>query len=106
MSTAFVNAVPVLARSSAPATCLPARPARAVGAGACATRRARVSMKIETEEHKVPEGFTRFSENLNGRAAMVGFVLAVVTEAITGKGIVGQVAQLFKNVDAANVISN
>lgn len=47
---------------------------------------------------EIPQGFTRFSENFNGRAAMIGFTLAVVTELITGKGIVEQVSALFKNL--------
>ena len=32
-----------------------------------------------------------FNEKLNGRAAMLGLVIGVATEAITGKGIVEQV---------------
>lgn len=42
-----------------------------------------------------PQGFTDVSETINGRAAMIGFLLAVVTEAMTGEGIVGQVSALF-----------
>jgi Chlorophyll A-B binding protein len=32
-------------------------------------------------------GFTASSENLNGRAAMIGFIAAVVTELVTGQGV-------------------
>lgn len=32
-------------------------------------------------------GFNDFAERLNGRAAMIGFVLVLVIEYITGKGI-------------------
>lgn len=32
-------------------------------------------------------GFNDYAERLNGRAAMVGFVLALVIEYITGKGV-------------------
>lgn len=32
-------------------------------------------------------GFNEYAERLNGRAAMVGFVLTVVIELVTGKGI-------------------
>ncbi|MEO0491094.1 MAG: chlorophyll a/b-binding protein [Cyanobacteria bacterium P01_A01_bin.123] len=32
-------------------------------------------------------GFNEYAERMNGRAAMVGFVLTVVIELITGKGI-------------------
>jgi hypothetical protein len=35
------------------------------------------------------------AEILNGRVAMVGFVLGVVTELITGQGIVQQVLSIF-----------
>lgn len=39
-------------------------------------------------------GFTSFAETLGGRLAMVGFSLAVITEVLTGQGIVGQIAAL------------
>ncbi|NJN38049.1 MAG: high light inducible protein [Acaryochloridaceae cyanobacterium CSU_3_4] len=39
-------------------------------------------------------GFTDFAETFGGRLAMVGFFLALVTEILTGQGIVGQVATL------------
>lgn len=39
-------------------------------------------------------GFTSFAETLGGRLAMVGFSLALVTEVLTGQGIVGQIAAL------------
>lgn len=67
-------------------------------------RRARLHMAAdsgEEEDRSVPQGFTIFSEKLNGRAAMMGFILAVTTEAITGQGIVGQVSSflnVFENV--------
>ena len=32
-------------------------------------------------------GFNDYAERLNGRAAMVGFVLTLVIEMVTGKGI-------------------
>jgi Chlorophyll A-B binding protein len=35
-------------------------------------------------------GFTNFAENWNGRLAMLGFVIAVATELLTGKGILSQ----------------
>jgi hypothetical protein len=49
---------------------------------------------MSTQE-KSYTGFTTFAENWNGRLAMIGFVLAVATEVLTGKGIIGQVAALF-----------
>ena len=35
-------------------------------------------------------GFTQFAENWNGRLAMLGFIIAVATELLTGKGILAQ----------------
>ncbi|NKB17937.1 MAG: hypothetical protein HC770_07425 [Pseudanabaena sp. CRU_2_10] len=32
-------------------------------------------------------GFNTYAERLNGRAAMIGFVLAVVIEFVTGQGV-------------------
>ncbi|MEY4520070.1 MAG: hypothetical protein RLZZ499_2670 [Cyanobacteriota bacterium] len=40
------------------------------------------------EENKF--GFTKFAEDWNGRLAMLGFVIAVATEYLTGQGILGQ----------------
>ncbi|WP_299405629.1 chlorophyll a/b-binding protein [Acaryochloris sp. IP29b_bin.148] len=40
-------------------------------------------------------GFTSFAETLSGRMAMLGFSLAVITEVLTGQGIVGQLAALW-----------
>ncbi|NEP18455.1 MAG: high light inducible protein [Leptolyngbya sp. SIO4C1] len=35
-------------------------------------------------------GFTQFAENWNGRLAMLGFVIGLATEYITGQGILAQ----------------
>lgn len=35
-------------------------------------------------------GFSTFSESWNGRLAMLGFVIAIGTELMTGKGILAQ----------------
>lgn len=35
-------------------------------------------------------GFTAFAETWNGRLAMLGFVIAVATELVTGKGVLAQ----------------
>lgn len=40
------------------------------------------------EENKF--GFTKFAEDWNGRLAMLGFIVAVATEYLTGQGILGQ----------------
>lgn len=39
-------------------------------------------------------GFSSFAEKLNGRLAMVGFVIGVATEMITGQGILSQLRSL------------
>ena len=35
-------------------------------------------------------GFVAFAETWNGRLAMLGFVIGVITEALTGQGILHQ----------------
>lgn len=42
---------------------------------------------VVPEIERPKAGFTAYAERLNGRAAMVGFVLVVVIEYVTGKGI-------------------
>jgi hypothetical protein len=34
-------------------------------------------------------GFNEYAERLNGRLAMIGFVAALILEAVTGQGVVG-----------------
>jgi hypothetical protein len=36
-------------------------------------------------------GFTNFAENWNGRLAMLGFVIGLATEVLTGQGILAQI---------------
>jgi hypothetical protein len=36
-------------------------------------------------------GFTNFAETWNGRLAMMGFVIGVATEFLTGQGILSQI---------------
>lgn len=43
---------------------------------------------MENKEAKA--GFTSFAENWNGRLAMLGFVIGIATELLTGKGILAQ----------------
>ncbi len=42
-------------------------------------------MQAKKEEAKF--GFTPSAENLNGRMAMLGFVAALITELVTGQGV-------------------
>lgn len=44
---------------------------------------------MENQESKF--GFTEFAETWNGRLAMLGFVIGVATELITGHGILSQI---------------
>jgi hypothetical protein len=43
---------------------------------------------MSEEQGKI--GFTQFAENWNGRLAMLGFVVGLATEMLTGKGILSQ----------------
>jgi hypothetical protein len=44
--------------------------------------------------HNETFGFTSFAETLGGRLAMVGLPLAVITEVLSGQGIIGQLSAL------------
>ncbi len=44
---------------------------------------------MENKQAKV--GFTNFAETWNGRLAMLGFTIGIVTELLTGKGILSQI---------------
>jgi hypothetical protein len=44
---------------------------------------------METNENKF--GFVAFAETWNGRLAMLGFVIGVATELLTGQGILSQI---------------
>lgn len=44
---------------------------------------------MENQENKM--GFTRFAEAWNGRLAMLGFLIGVLTEFLTGQGILAQI---------------
>ncbi len=43
---------------------------------------------MENQESKF--GFSKFAETWNGRLAMLGFVIGVATELLTGQGILSQ----------------
>jgi len=40
-------------------------------------------------------GFNSFAETFSGRVAMCGFLAALIVEALTGKGILGQLSSFF-----------
>ena len=45
-------------------------------------------MKMKNQDKKL--GFTNFAETWNGRLAMLGFVIGITTEILTGQGILSQ----------------
>ncbi len=44
---------------------------------------------MQEQESKL--GFTAFAETWNGRLAMLGFVIGLATELLTGQGILSQI---------------
>jgi hypothetical protein len=44
---------------------------------------------MENQDTKL--GFTQFAETWNGRLAMLGFVIGIATEVLTGQGILSQI---------------
>ncbi len=42
------------------------------------------------EDKTTKFGFTQFAENWNGRLAMLGLLIGILTELMTGKGILSQ----------------
>jgi Chlorophyll A-B binding protein len=47
-----------------------------------------------TEQQGSKFGFTQFAETWNGRLAMLGFVIGLGTEFLTGQGILSQLGIL------------
>ncbi len=43
------------------------------------------------ESKDVKFGFTQFAEQWNGRLAMLGFVIGLATEVLTGHGVLSQI---------------
>ncbi|HEY9629176.1 MAG: high light inducible protein [Oscillatoriophycideae cyanobacterium NC_groundwater_1537_Pr4_S-0.65um_50_18] len=43
------------------------------------------------ENQQTKFGFTQFAETWNGRLAMMGFVIGLATEFLTGQGILSQI---------------
>ncbi|ELR98463.1 hypothetical protein [Gloeocapsa sp. PCC 73106] len=43
------------------------------------------------EDKQVKVGFTNFAETWNGRLAMLGFTIGILTELLTGQGILSQI---------------
>lgn len=116
MSFAFVSATPVLSRttftSRAPVctTKVPQvfTPRMALPTGTEIDNKPRVQLrenafnrfeedraaKIESE-YRGPQGFTPYAERVNGRMAMIGFFIGLVTEIFSGKPIGEQMLIMF-----------
>ncbi|MBC6419460.1 MAG: high light inducible protein [Prochloron sp. SP5CPC1] len=45
---------------------------------------------MEGQEQERKFGFTNFAETWNGRLAMLGFLIGILTELVTGQGIISQ----------------
>lgn len=43
------------------------------------------------ENQPKPYGFTQLAETINGRLAMLGFIIGIATEWLTGQGILSQI---------------
>ena len=54
------------------------------------TRRKVSEVLVMTQEQQSKFGFTNFAENWNGRLAMLGFVIGLATEFLTGQGVLSQ----------------
>ena len=99
---------PVLAASTSQSSFC-AKSARIQNVAVARPRAAALTMKANGENPnlpKIPQGFTDFSEMLNGRAAMLGFTLALVTELITGRGMLGQMHSVVEIVNMASALGN
>jgi len=55
------------------------------------TRTVRVIPMPDSTSTSARFGFVNFAETWNGRLAMLGFVIGLGTELLTGQGILGQI---------------
>jgi len=51
----------------------------------------RQGLNLIMENQEAKFGFTQFAETWNGRLAMMGFVIGLATELLTGQGILSQI---------------
>lgn len=104
ISTAFVSAIPVLAKT-APSVLVTSFTARAkVQIPKRHRTQAVVMVKEEKQRVEGMFGFTSFAENANGRAAMMGFVLAVMTELLTGHSLLSQIFTMINNAKGGSPV--
>lgn len=52
-------------------------------------------------EYRGPQGFTKYAEKVNGRLAQLGFVIGLITEIASGKGINEQILIMFSPLTSA-----
>jgi ferrochelatase len=50
------------------------------------------TLKFSTQMRESRFGFSSFAEQWNGRLAMMGFVIGLGTELLTGQGIISQIS--------------
>uniref|UniRef100_A0A7S0BDY9 High light inducible protein n=1 Tax=Rhodosorus marinus TaxID=101924 RepID=A0A7S0BDY9_9RHOD len=88
---AFVNGTGLVGKKGGDVLAVSHKPATTI------SKRTVVSMGIENKTEKRKPGFNALNEQLNGRLAMMGFVIALATEIINPAHptIVQQVSTLF-----------
>lgn len=107
MYAAFVSGIPVSA-GSVQHRALSCSSKRDVGPWQVRNRSV-IAMKSNGENPKLPklpQGFTPFSEELNGRVAMLGFILAIATELLNPEhpGIAAQIGSIFDVLQIAHAM--
>jgi hypothetical protein len=99
--TAFVSGAAVLARPSAAlaVSTFTSSSGKPAIVAAKAKRAVIVTMVGGSQKEESPFGFTLKGEQVQGRLAMAGFLLAIVTEYLnpTHPGIIAQVGSLVQN---------
>lgn len=102
--TAFVSgpaaiARPSVALSTSSFSARPARPTHTVARKPAAVRMV-APLNTDEPDKSIPQGFTLFSEKLNGRMAMIGFVAALGAEIFSPAHptVVEQVSSVFTTV--------
>ena len=104
--TAFTTAVSLSVRTTtAPLKCNVSRRVRAAPRAVLSGDKRAFAVELNgndenakvrrDSEYRGPQGFTGYAEKVNGRMAMIGFALGLVTEVLTGKSIGDQMLIMF-----------
>jgi hypothetical protein len=101
--TAFVTGPAVLTRPTASLTTSSFTSSAAKPAAVVAKRQSAATVRMvvdKPEDKSIPQGFTLFSEKLNGRMAMLGFVAALGAEILSPAHptVVEQVGSIFTTI--------